>query len=159
MYNKKKSDDDYMAKRFGIKYQTKRRNIERMVNHYIKSGNYVDAYLKTYNPKVKTKTVIKMNAYRIFNEPYFTYYLNKRTKELNDKMDKELIMDRERILKELEEILLKTKDKEQYATALKALDQLSKILGAYAPEKSEIEHKGIVINYVKPEDKDKKEDK
>ena len=72
-------------------------------------------------------------------------------------MDKKLIMDRERILKELEEILLKTKDKEQYSTALKALDQLSKILGVYAAEKSEIEHKGIVINYVKPEDK--KEDK
>ena len=82
MYNSKKSDDEYMAKRFGIKYQTKRRNIERMVNHYIRTGSYVDAYLKTYNPKVKRKNVIKMNAFRIFNEPYFTYYLNKRTMSL-----------------------------------------------------------------------------
>jgi len=159
MYNKKKDDNDYMAKRFGIKYQTKRRNIERMVNHYLKSGDYVDAYRKTYKPKVKSKAIISSNAYRTYNEPYFSYYLNKRTKELNDKMDKELIMDRERILKELEEILKKTKDKEQYNTSLKALDQLSKILGTYAAEKSEIEHKGIVINYVKPEDKDKKKGK
>ena len=73
----------------------------------------------------------------------------KKNKELDKKSDKKILMNRERILKELEDILVATK-KDKPSTALKSLDQLSKILGAYAPEKSEVEHKGITINYIEP---------
>jgi len=38
--------------------------------------------------------------------------------------------------------------------ALKAIDMLSKMQGWYEPDKQEIVHKGLSINYVKP-DKDK----
>ena len=71
----------------------------------------------------------------------------------NFKMDKKIMMNRERILDELELILNTAKNSDNLIAALKSLDQLSKVVGAYAPEKSEIEHKGVTINYVKPEDK------
>lgn len=157
MYNtgKNKGENEYMANVYGIKYNCKRIRIEKMVNEYIKTGDYVKSYMKAYNPRTKKHTTVKGNAFRVYKSGYFNYYYNKRTKQLEEKMDKEVIMNRERILKELEEILIKTKSSEQYNTALKALDQISKMLGAYAPEKSEVEHKGIVINYIKPEDKKK----
>jgi len=63
------------------------------------------------------------------------------------------MMNRERILDELELILNTAKNSDNLIAALKSLDQLSKVVGAYAPEKSEVEHKGVTINYVKPNDK------
>lgn len=38
--------------------------------------------------------------------------------------------------------------------ALKAIDMLSKMQGWYEPDKAEITHKGLSINYVKPSKKD-----
>ena len=148
---KHKDEMKWMTETFGIKYGVSKYRIEMMVNEYLKSGNALQAYKKVYNPRSHDKN-IKANATKKFKHPYFNYFLCKRTKDLEDKMDKDIIMNRERILKELEEILVSTKDCKQYNNALKALDQISKLLGAYAPEKSEIEHKGIVINYIKPTD-------
>lgn len=36
--------------------------------------------------------------------------------------------------------------------ALKAIDMLNKMKGWYSPDKQEIVHKGLTINYVKPKD-------
>jgi hypothetical protein len=158
MYNtgKNKGENEYMAEVYGIKYNCKRVRIEKMVNEYIKTGDYVKSYMKAYNPKTKVHLTVKANAFRVYKTGYFNYFYNKRIKQLEEKMDNEVIMNRERILKELEEILIKTKSSEQYNIALKALDQISKMLGVYSPEKSEVTHKGIIINYIKPENKDKK---
>jgi len=121
---------------------------------YMRIGNATKAYAKAYPNNKKSA---RKYGYLLTKHPYVTFFINQKNKKLEKQMDKKIINNRERIINELDEILKATKGEKKYNAALKALDQISKIVGAYAPEKSEVEHKGITINYIKPEDK--KEDK
>jgi len=123
---------------------------ERFALEYLKTGNATKAYKKVYP---NNKTSARKYGFLTLRHPYVVHFIQKKNKQLEEKMDKEIIMNRKRILKELEDILKATKDSKKYAQALKALDQLARVVGAYAPEKVEVdENKVITINYIKPED-------
>jgi hypothetical protein len=140
---------DPVLKRFGLKSKSQKMKYDRFVTLYMACCNAVQAY-KELVPTLTNQKSIKKAAYLLVRHPYVVMQLRVKNKELDEKMDKKTIMNRERILKELEDILDKSKAKESYNIALKALDQLSRVTGAYAPEKTEVEHKGITINYIKP---------
>tara|TARA_R110000744_G_scaffold126526_3_gene232902 strand:+ start:1878 stop:2363 length:486 start_codon:yes stop_codon:yes gene_type:complete len=140
---------DPVLKRFGLTTKSQKMKYERFVQEYMISCNAVTAFEKV-SPDTNTKSSNKQGAYLLVRHPYVVYLLNKKNKELDKIMDEKIIMNRERILQELEEILIKTKSSETYNLSLKALDQLARVTGAYAPEKTEVEHKGITINYIKP---------
>jgi|TARA_R110000796_G_scaffold171070_3_gene288039 hypothetical protein len=139
---------DPLLNRFGLRSKSQRIRYDKFVREYMLSCDATKSYKKVFPGNIDTTN--KRNGYLLVRHPYVIYELNRKNKEIDKKMDKKIIMNRERILTELEEILLLTKGKEQYPAALKALDQLARVTGSYAPEKSEVEHKGITINYVKP---------
>ena len=141
---------DPLLNRFGMKSKSQRLKYDKFVREYMICCNATEAYKKVYPGNIDATN--KRNGYLLVRHPYVIYELNRRNKELDKKTDKKIIMNREKILNELKEILYLTKDLKQYPTALKALDQLARVTGSYAPEKSEIEHKGITINYVNPDD-------
>jgi len=140
---------DPVLKQFGLYSRPQKVKYDIFVNHYLSSGNATDAYRKTYKIK-KPNGEFKHSVFTIMNHPYVIHRINVRNKELNEKMDNKIIMNRDKILKELEDILEKTKDSSNYNAALKALDQLAKVTGAYAPIQETVTHKGIIINYIKP---------
>lgn len=143
-----KTEDKILLK-WGLNSLSQKHKYERFALEYLKTGNATKAYKKVYP---NNKTSARKYGFLTLRHPYVVHFIQKKNKQLEEKMDKEIIMNRKRILKELEDILKATKDSKKYAQALKALDQLARVVGAYSPEVSEITHKGIVINYIKPED-------
>ena len=144
---------DSFLKKWGINIPMKQR-YDTFVQKYLETGNSTQSYTFVF-PNNKTP---RDYGYKLLKKPYVVYQIQQKNKELEKISDKKILMNRERILKELEDILIATKD-ERPNTALKSLDQLAKILGAYAPIETINEHKGITINYINPEDKTKDKDK
>jgi len=146
--------EDPVLKRFGLSGVSQKLRIEKFVKLYMVNFNASEAYRAVSIKGNKTTPAsVKKGAYNLARHPYSIYLISEKSKQLEKKMDKKIMMNRERILDELELILNTAKNSDNLIAALKSLDQLSKVVGAYAPEKSEIEHKGVTINYVKPEDK------
>jgi len=143
---------DPIISRWGMKSLSQKSRYDKFIGLYMKTNNAEASYRKVFPNS--NETSLKKSTYRLLRHRYVVYELNRRNRIINEKMDKKIIMNREKILKELEELLILTKGKEQYPAALKALDQLSKIVGAYAPVQQEVEHKGITINYITPNDND-----
>ena len=144
-----KTEDKILLK-WGLNSLSQKHKYERFALEYLKTGNATKAYKKVYP---NNKTSARKYGFLTLRHPYVVHFIQKKNKQLEEKMDKEIIMNRKRILKELEDILKATKDSKKYAQALKALDQLARVVGAYAPEKVEVdENKVITINYIKPED-------
>mgnify|MGYP003643488031 FL=1 len=145
---------DPVLKRFGLRSVSQKLRYDKFVSLYMVNFNANEAYRAISQKGDKTTPAsVKRAAYDLVRHPYVSYQVSKKSKELDKKMDKKSMMNRERILDELELILNTAKSSDNLIAALKSLDQLSKVVGAYAPEKSEVEHKGVTINYVKPEDK------
>jgi len=145
--------NDPFLKKWGLRNWSQKARYDNFVLHYLETGSAVTAYKRVFEDTKNTKILV----HKVLKHPYIVYLIQKKNKELEKKMDKKIINNRERIISELDEILRLTKDDKKYNAALKALDQLSKICGVYSPEKQEIEHKGITVNYIKPDkSKDKK---
>ncbi len=142
--------DDPVLKRFGLRSRAQKMRYDRFVQLYMISCNANKSYSQIYKNCNKA-TVIK-KSYQLVRHPYVVMQLRKKNKEMDKKMDKEALITRKRVLEELELILNKTKDSKEHVISLKALDQLAKVIGAYAPIKEEVTHKGVTINYVKPEE-------
>ena len=146
--------EDPVLKRFGLKSMSQKLKYDKFVKFYMVDFNAVEAYKKvTAKPNKLKYESIKRGAYLLSKHPYVVYQVNKKSKQFEKEMDKKIVMNRERILDELELILNTAKNSDNLIAALKSLDQLSKVVGAYSPEKLEVEHKGVTINYVKPNDK------
>ena len=145
-----KTNDPYL-RRHNLKSHSQRIRYEKFARFYMSTGNAFEAYRQAY-PNNQKQESIKVKSYLLSKHPYVVYKLNQINKQLEEKLTEEIIMNRTRILKELEDILNETKGSKKYTSALKALDQISRIVGVYAPEKQQIDHKGITINYIKPTD-------
>ena len=65
---------------------------------------------------------------------------------------------KENLSKNEQERLVRLKGIVSASDANKARDMINKLIGSYEPEKQEIEHTGMVFNYIKPEEKDKEDD-
>ena len=143
--------NDPLLKRFGLRSKSQRQKYDRFVHYYLLSFDACEAYSKVSGDI--SKTSCKRLSYKVIRHPYVVHELNRKNREFNKKMDKKILMNREKIINELESILSVAKNSDNLNAALKSLDQLAKVVGAYAPEKSEVEHKGVTINYMKPSDK------
>tara|TARA_R110002050_G_scaffold51356_2_gene118112 strand:+ start:1313 stop:1765 length:453 start_codon:yes stop_codon:yes gene_type:complete len=132
----------------------------RSISQKIKYDRFVQLYLINLNAKESYREVfdtdnegtIESASHKLMKHSYIIKEIERKNKTMDSKMNRKALMTRERVLKELEEILNKTKDNPtQIKEALKSLDQISKVIGAYAPIKEEVTHKGVTINYIKPE--------
>ena len=146
--------EDPVLKRFGLNNIGQKLRYEKFVKLYMVNFNATQAYLAVCRKGKKTTAgSVKKGAFLMSKEPYVVYLISKNSKKFEKKMDKKTMMNRERILDELELILNTAKSSDNLIAALKSLDQLSKVVGAYSAEKLEVEHKGVTINYIKPSDK------
>lgn len=141
--------DDPVLKRFGLASKSQKMKYDRFISYYMISCNARESYAKVF--KTTNDLTINKQAWLLVRHPYVVMQLREKNKAMDEELGKKAVMNRERILTELEEILDKCKADKNYVTSLKALDQLAKVVGAYAPIKEEVTHNGIVINYIKPD--------
>lgn len=142
---------DKLVTKYNITSKLKLR-FDNFVNHYLKFGDGKDAYI-SISPNCKLKSAYDC-ATKYLRHPYVQEQIMIKNKRINDKMEKNIQMNREKIIQELTDILEKTKSSEDYHLSLKSLDQISKILGVYAPIKTDNKHENIVINYINPSDEE-----
>lgn len=134
----------------------------RTFNQKMKYDKFVLLYMISFNSKECYRQVFATNnedtlntkAHLLLKHPYIIKMINKKNEAMEKKMDEKALITREGVLRELQSILDRTKNNtKSLQTSLKALDQISKVIGAYAPIKEEVTHKGVTINYVKPDKK------
>lgn len=142
---------DKSLKKEGLYSKLQKARYDKFIGQYLLTMNIKDSYRKVY-PKCNEATVDKL-AYKLMKHPYVLKKLEQKNKVMDEKMNEAQLMTRKKVLQELEAILNKTKNNPTLIKeALKSLDQISKVIGAYAPIKEEVTHKGVTINYVKPEE-------
>ena len=146
-----KTQDPFLQK-WGLVSQSQLQKYDRFVQAFMTNSNATESYTIAFD--ATTVKANKAGGYELMKHPYIIDQLQIKNKELDEKLGPASVLNRERLLQELEEILLLAKDNENYLIALKSLDQIAKVIGAYSPVKVEAEvNNGITINYIKPEQK------
>ena len=116
-------------------------------DEYLSNGlNQLQAYKSVYKCSDKTA---QSNATRVMENEGVKKYIQQQ----QEKTAKKLEITREFIIKEYLEIIESAKNDEYLVDRSnwnKSLAQLTKLVGLDAPEKTEVTHKGITINIVKP---------
>jgi hypothetical protein len=127
-------------------------------DEYLVNGmNATQAYLSVYR-SVKKEETARVNGSKLLTNANIQAYIAERQKENQKKIE----IDQEWILREYIELLnsCKVEGLDGYGTIkdrtnwAKSLAQLTKMLGLDAPEKTEVEHKGLTINILKPNKED-----
>ena len=138
--------------KYGLKSFSQKQKYDRFIQLYMISFDAKESYRTVYD--TNNEETIRNKSHLILKHPYVIKVIEQKNRIMDDKMSKKALMTREGVLEELQLILDKTKNNtKSLQTSLKALDQISKVIGAYAPVKNEVEHTGVTIKYVKPEDK------
>lgn len=123
-------------------------------DEYLANGmNAKQAYLSVYR-NVKKSTTAEANGSRLLSNAKVKAYID----EMRDKTAKKHSIDRDWIVNEYMQIIESSKTEghdgagnlKDRTSWNKSLAQLAKLLGLDAPEKTEVEHKGITINIEKP---------
>ena len=140
-----------ILKKHGLRSVGQKMKYDKFIQLYMINCNAKESYREVYN--TTREETINVKSHLLLKHPYIISQLQKKNKIMDEKMGIEALMTRKRVLEELELVLNKTKDAKKHDTVLKALDQISKVIGAYAPVKNEVDHKGVTINYVKPDEK------
>jgi phage terminase small subunit len=131
---------------------------KKFCDEYLINGfNGRKAYLSVYK-SVKSDAAADVNASKLLSNTKIKEYLAKQQAVTSKKMD----ITREYITAEYLELIKSAKEEgldgqgsiKDRTNWAKALVQLSKFLGFDAPDKIEVEHKGIVVNYINPKTKD-----
>jgi phage terminase small subunit len=127
-------------------------------DEYLVNGmNATQAYLSVYR-SVKKEETARVNGSKLLTNANIQTYIAERQKENQKKIE----IDQEWILREYMELLKSCKDEgldgvgtiKDRTNWAKSLAQLTKMLGLDAPEKQEVEHKGLTINILKPKKED-----
>jgi len=130
-------------------------------DEYLANGmNGTQAYLSIYK-SVKKEDTAAVNASKLLRNTKVKAYI----KAEQDKTSAKLNIDKEYILREYMALISSCKEEgidgegtlKDRTNWAKGLAQLTKMLGLDEPDKTEITHKGLTINYVKPKDKEKDE--
>tara|TARA_R110000765_G_scaffold237921_1_gene340568 strand:- start:64 stop:507 length:444 start_codon:yes stop_codon:yes gene_type:complete len=124
-----------------------------------KYDRFIQLYMISYDAKKSYSQVsdttndktIESQSYRLMKHPYVISQIQKKNKAMEEKMDEKALMTREKVLEELQLILKQTKADKNHNVSLKAINQISKVIDAYASVKQEVTHKGVTINYNKPD--------
>lgn len=119
---------------------------ENFCQEYVICGNASEAYRKAYNSVGKLETTSK-RAYELLQNPV----IKDRINELKSNVSKNMQIEREEIINNLKQVVDKyLLDGRLTTNALKAIEILNKMLGWNEPDKHQVEHKGVVINIIKP---------
>jgi len=133
----------------GLVSISQKQKYDRFIQLYLTSYDAKKSYARVFDT-TNDKT-IESQSYRLMKHPYVVSMLDKKNKAMEEKMDKKALMTREKVLEELQLILEQTKADKNHNISLKAIDQISKVIDAYASVKQEVTHKGVTINYNKPD--------
>lgn len=116
---------------------------------YLVNGmNATQAYLSVY--KSSKKTTAETNGQKLLHNTAIKNYI----KSEQEKSSEELKITRNELLMDLQYIKDFHKTGDFPTHALKAIEIINKMLGFNEPDKSEVEHKGLTINILKPNKKD-----
>jgi hypothetical protein len=140
----------------GLQRRSQKIRYDKFVSKFLECNSAIDAYL-FISPNVLRKSAIEQSSL-LFKHPYIKSEIKRRNDKMSEKMDKKRVMNTEKLLQELELILSKCKGEGEHALSLKSLDQIAKVIGSYAPIKTDNKHEGVTINYILPQDEDDIED-
>tara|TARA_R110000782_G_scaffold85791_1_gene166704 strand:- start:228 stop:671 length:444 start_codon:yes stop_codon:yes gene_type:complete len=141
-----------ILKKHGLRSVGQKMKYDKFIQLYMINCNAKESYREVYN--TTREETINVKSHLLLKHPYIISQLQKKNKIMDEKMGEKALITREKVLEELQLILDKTKGNNKTVQhSLKALDQISKVIGAYAPVKNEVDHKGVTINYVKPDEK------
>tara|TARA_R110000772_G_scaffold185365_1_gene296530 strand:- start:392 stop:835 length:444 start_codon:yes stop_codon:yes gene_type:complete len=132
----------------GLVSISQKQKYDRFIQLYMINFNAKESYREVFS--TTREETINVQSHKLMKHPYVIKVIEQKNKIMDEKMSEKALITREKVLEELELVLEKTKDINKHETVLKALDQISKVIGAYAPVKNEVDHKGVTINYVKP---------
>mgnify|MGYP003635459943 CR=1 FL=1 len=132
----------------GLVSISQKQKYDRFIQLYMINFNAKESYREVFS--TTREETINVQSHKLMKHPYVIKVIEQKNKIMDEKMSEKALITREKVLEELELVLEKTKDINKHETVLKALDQISKVIGAYAPIKNEVDHKGVTINYVKP---------
>ena len=136
----------------GLTSISQKQKYDRFIQLYMINFNAKESYREVFD--TTNEETIRIKSHLLLKHPYVVKVIEKKNKVMDKKMSEKALITREGVLEELKLILDRTKGNNKTVQhSLKALDQISKVIGAYAPIKNEVDHKGVTINYVKPNDK------
>lgn len=113
-----------------------------------KQKKFLQEYTKDYNAKAAGKRAGYSDASSSAHQLLKTNKAQAYLKELQEEMQERTNITKDRILKKLIDMV---DDEETSKThQLKAIEIINKMLGFNEPDKHDITHKGISINYIQP---------
>jgi phage terminase small subunit len=123
----------------------KNKRHEAFVREYLSNNrNGVQAYMKVYGTDAK---VAGVNATRLLDNASIQAEIAEEDNKIATKFE----ITREFIASKLIEVVNDSDAAGDRKNKIAALNSLTKMFGLDAPAKQEIEHKGILINFIKPE--------
>lgn len=141
--------------RKGMTYKTNFAKQKLIVDAAFANGfNWTRAYMEIYD--VENPDLARRAVYRVKNNENVKKYIQFKEDELKLKYN----ISKEKIVKEVVDLIYdcKSDSATDRNNIIKGLDMLNKMMGFYSAEKHEHDlNGGIVINYLKPEDKNKKD--
>ena len=120
---------------------------EKFCQHYAEYGNCTQAYLHAY-PKVKYNSAKTLGA-----ELLTIIDILDRIEQIKEEFAVSIQQSKERTVEALISSAEEAKIAGQFSAYAKLRDMVIKMCGFYEPEKSEIELKGITLNYISPDKK------
>lgn len=124
---------------------------EKFCQEYVTTGNASEAYRRSYNCSKSKDTTINRKAKEMMDMDK----ISARIKELQGEESKKHSKTRDDIIEDLVYVIDKFKKTGNFTNhTLKAIEIMNKMCGWNEPDKAEVTHKGLSINYVKPNKKD-----
>ena len=121
-------------------------NQKDFVDEYMLNGrNAVKSFMKFY--KYSNYNSAGALACQLLKKPNVILYLAEKEAEVRQKYS----LSKDLLINHLLDTVNDAKNEKDRKNLIKAIEVLNKMAGYNAVEKQEIEHKGITINYIKPE--------
>lgn len=121
-------------------------NQKDFVDEYMINGrNATRAFMKFY--KYTNYEAAATMASQLLKKPNVVLYLADKEAEVRQKYS----LSKDLLINHLLDTVNDAKNEKDRKNLIKAIEVLNKMVGFNAVEKQEIEHKGITINYIKPE--------
>lgn len=121
------------------------KNMQDFVNEYLRNGrNALEAYLTVYPNS--SREAAGSSALRLLKKDDCKKYLELKEAEYREKYE----VTHHYLIENLKWAINDAKDQDDKKNLIKAVEVLSKICGLNAPDRSEVEVKGISINYITP---------
>jgi len=119
-------------------------------DEYLTNGmNASQAYMSVYK-SVKSEAGARVSSSKLLTNTNIKAYIA----DAQAKSSANAGVTRDEIIADLKKIKDECKAKGEYPPhALKAIEILNKMCGFNEPDKSEIQHKGLTVNYIKPKKK------